>query len=161
MSTRFPRRGSKGRRGFTLVETLLSAVIFMIGFVGLTAMLLNASTRRGQASKRAVVGRIAYDEYVRTSLAGYDSVPVPGTYTRTALDDSGRTVNLSTEVVNDCNGVANTSFNATTLPLIQNCCVGQVCCKTIRVTATAILNPLEGTTVTDTYMGFITRGCSL
>jgi len=158
---RGPGRGA--RRGFTLVETLLAAVIFMIGFIGLTAMLLNASTRRGLASKRASVGRIAFDEWTRIVLPGYDFIPVPGTYNRTATDDFGRRVTLATTVVNDCNGVANTSFNQAgmALPMAQPCCVGQVCCKTVTVTATTVINPKTGETLTDSYTGFVTRGCSL
>jgi type II secretory pathway pseudopilin PulG len=166
MKTPFARNrstGRNGRRGFTLVETLVAAVIFMIGFVGLTAMLLNASSRRGQASKRAVVGRIAFDEYTRITQPGYDFVPVPGAYARVATDENGRTINLTTTVINDCNGVANTTFavGGMALPLAQPCCAGMVCCKTVTVVATSVLNPQQGTTITDTYTGFITRGCSL
>ncbi|MCC6336179.1 MAG: prepilin-type N-terminal cleavage/methylation domain-containing protein [Myxococcales bacterium] len=167
MRTSFSRR-RRGGRGFSLLEAMIASIIFVVGFTGLVALLLNSSTRLARASKRAVVGRMAYDEFLRFTQPGFDFIPpgaaAPGQlYSRTDYDADGRSIQFDTRVIDDCNGVPGTSFNVTALPTSQACCAGGVCCKTVSVTVTSVLNPQVAppVQVADTYTAFVNRGCSL
>ena len=154
------RRSRRGGRGFSLIEAMMAAVIFLVGFTGVTAMMINASTRRTRATKRALVGRMAYDEYTRTTLPGYNALPAAGTYVRTDTDAEGRRVTFTTIVSDTCVDV-DTTFGAMPLPGGQACCPGDICCKTVRIEARSVLNPevTPPVEIVDNYVGFVTRGC--
>lgn len=161
MTPRSPVR--HGRRGFSLLEALMAAVIFLIGFTGLTAMLINASARTGRSTKRALVGRMAYDEFNRFTLPGYDAIPAAGTYNRVGTDPGGRQVTFVTTVEDDCNASAfATTFTAEPLPNpgVQFCCPNARCCRVVRVEARSILNVETGEEVRDEHVGFVTKGCA-
>lgn len=137
----------------------MAAVIFLVGFTGLTAMLINASVRRTRATKRALVGRMAYDEYTRTVLPGFDAMPVAGTYNRVGTDAEGRRVTFTTILTDTCVD-PDTSFAAQPLPGGQACCPGDICCKTVRIEARSMLNPETNEEIVDNYVGFVTKGCA-
>lgn len=169
--TRLFARGRRRPRGFSLLETMMAGAIFLIGFTGLTALLVSASVRRSRASKRAVIGRMAYDEYTRVTTPGYDAMPDPGVggasvvLNRTETDPLGRDVTFVTTIIQGCTeadttfGMAGQQLNAE-----QGCCAQDTngvgsCCRTVRVQAQMMLNGETGELLTDNFVGFVTKGC--
>ena len=142
------------------METLIASAIFIIGFTGITGLIVNAATRRSVASVRAVTGRLAFDEYTRYMQRGHRAMPPPGTYTRTAVDPLGREVVFTTTVFSDCNAITDTSFVSDPLPTgAQQCCPGGVCCIGVRIVARSTAQGAGRVTIEDTYTGFVTRSC--
>lgn len=168
---RFIARGRRRQRGFSLLETMMAGAIFLIGFTGLTALLVSASVRRSRASKRAVIGRLAFDEYTRITNPGYDAMPDPGaggatlTLNRTETDSLGRDVTFVTTIFQGCTE-ADTTFGQAgqQLNAEQACCAQDLngvgsCCRTVRVRAQMMLNGETGEMLTDNFVGFVTKGC--
>ena len=90
-------RKRKGQRGFTLIEVMLSAGIFLIGFTALTAFLSAGSKLRREAANTSLATNLAANQLellrvtpfidIADSSIGFDTrgvrlgpTPVAGTY---------------------------------------------------------------------------------